>query len=701
MPDVRDLLLEIGCEEIPARFMTGGLKGLKEIAGKLFQDNRLTYREVLAYGTPRRLVLLVKGLAESQSQQEEKVKGPSKEAAFDRNGNPTKAALGFAGRLGLKVEELKIEKAGKKEHLVALRSIAGRKTADVLSTLLPDLLKGLSFPKNMFWEESRIRFPRPIRWILCLYGSEMISFSYGSLQSGRETRGHRFLAPAPVTVRDPEHYFACMEESEVVLDQNKRKKLIEEGVKSAAAAHKLEAFIDPSLLEEVNYLVERPEALFCSFPEKFLELPREVLVTTMQHHQRYFPVEDSEGRLSPHFIAVSNNGAAQSATVRGGNERVLKARLADAQFFYEDDLKTPLEKQVIKLKSILFQEELGTVYEKTERLVTLTEYLGNRLDVLDRADKEAALRAAYLAKADLVTNMVGEFPELQGIMGREYALKSGERENVARAIYEHYLPRFAGDRLPATGAGALLALADKVDHLTGCFALGIRPTGSQDPYALRRQGLGLLQILLEHGFHLPLTELIRYALELYKKKEALQEMDLEDLTAQIRDFILQRLRYLFQERGMDYDLVEATLGSSLDEIAPLWKRVYFLQANRENEYLMQAAAAYTRAANLARQAPAGESVNEKLLLEEAEKKLFSCYTASKEKIGRAVEEDNFGQVLAELAGLKAPLDLFFDQVLVMVEDNRIRLNRLALLQQIKELFQLLADFSKIVFSAQN
>ncbi|NLL21050.1 MAG: glycine--tRNA ligase subunit beta [Firmicutes bacterium] len=701
MPDVRDLLLEIGCEEIPARFMPGGLKGLRETAERLFRDNRLAYHEVLAYGTPRRLVLFVKGLAERQSQQEEKIKGPSKDAAFDQDGNPTKAALGFAGRLGLKVEELKIEKAGKKEYLVALRSIAGKKTADVLSTLLPDLLKGLSFPKNMFWEKSRIRFPRPIRWILCLYGSEMISFSYGGLQSGRETRGHRFLAPATVNVLDPEHYFACMEESAVVLDQDKRKKLIEEEVKSAAAAYKLEAFIDPSLLEEVNYLVEKPEALFCSFPEKYLELPREVLVTTMQHHQRYFPVEDSEGRLSPHFIAVSNNGAAQPATVRGGNERVLKARLADAQFFYEDDLKTPLEKQVIKLKSILFQEELGTVYEKAERLVTLTEYIGNRLDGLDKANKEAALRAAYLAKADLVTNMVGEFPELQGIMGREYALKSGEREDVAQAIYEHYLPRFAGDRLPVTEAGALLALADKVDHLAGCFALGIRPTGSQDPYALRRQSLGLLQILLEHGFHLPLTELIRHALELYRKRVTLQEMDLEDLTAQIRDFILQRLRYLFQERGMDYDLVEAVLGSSLDEIAPLWNRVNFLQANRESEHLMQAAAAYTRAANLARQAPAGEPVDEKLFLEEVEKKLFGCYTAAKEKIERAVEEDNFGQVLAELAGLKTPLDLFFDQVLVMVDDNRIRLNRLALLQQIKELFQLLADFSKIVFSTQN
>ncbi len=701
MPDTRDLLLEIGCEEIPARFMPGGLKGLREVAGKLCRENRLAYREILAYGTPRRLVLLVKGLAESQSRQEEKVKGPSKEAAFDGSGNPTKAALGFADRMGLKIEELKIEKAGKKEHLVALRSIAGKKTTEVLSILLPDLCKGLSFPKNMFWEENRIKFPRPIRWILCLYGPVMIPFSYGGVQSGRETRGHRFLAPAAVSVLDPEHYFDCLRVSSVVLDQDERKKLIEEGVKSAAAAYKLEVSIDPSLLEEVNYLVEKPEALFCSFPEKYLELPREVLVTTMQHHQRYFPVEDSEGRLSPYFIAVSNNGAARPATVRGGNERVLKARLADAQFFYEDDLKIPLEKQVIKLKNILFQEELGTVYEKTERLAGLTEYMGNRLGGLDKAGKEAALRAAYLAKADLVTNMVGEFPELQGIMGKEYALKSGESPDVAQAVYEHYLPRFAGDRLPRSKAGALLALADKADHLAGCFALGIRPTGSQDPYALRRQGLGLLQILLEHGFHLPLTELIRYALELYRERETLRGMDLEGLAGQIRDFILQRLRYLFQERGMDYDLVEAVLGSSADEIALLWERVSFLQANRENVHLISAAAAYTRAANLARQAPAGGPVDKELLLEEAETKLFDCFTAAREKFGKAAKEGDFGRMLAELAGLKTPLDFFFEQVLVMVDEDRIRLNRLALLRQIKELFQLFADFSKIVFSAQN
>lgn len=701
MPDnVRDLLLEIGCEEIPARFMPGGLKLLQETAGKLLRENRLIYGEIFTYGSPRRLVLLVKDLAKNQTQQEEKIKGPSKEAAFDQSGNPTKAALGFAGRLGLKVEELQIEKKGKKEYLVALRRITGKKTEDVLKVLLPELMKGLAFPKNMFWEESRIKFARPIRWILCLYGSAEVAFSYGGLHSGRETRGHRFLAPAPVTVRDPAHYFASMQDSAVVLDQEKRKELIENSVQSAAADCKLRAYIDPSLLEEVNYLVENPESLLCSFPEKYLQLPREVLVTTMQHHQRYFPVEDLDGRLSPFFIAVSNNSAASKANVRGGYERVLKARLADAQFFYEDDLKTPLEQQVEKLQSILFQEELGTVYEKTERLQALVEFLGNRLG-LNRADREAALRAAYLAKADLVTNMVGEFPELQGVMGREYALQSGEREDVAEAIYEHYLPRFAGDRLPLSKAGALLALADKADHLAGCFALGIRPTGSQDPYALRRQSLGMLQILLEHGFSLPLTELVRRALELYRKRETLRELDLEDLVAQIRDFSLQRLRHLFGERGMDYDLVEAVLSSSLEEIAPLWKRVSFLQANRGSEDLSLAAAAFTRAANLARQAQAGGVVEEKLFLEEEEKMLFERYTGAKERVKSAVEEDDLKRALAELAGLKEPLDLFFDQVLVMVDDDRIRSNRLALLLQIKELFQGLADFSKIVFSAQN
>lgn len=697
---VRDLLLEIGCEEIPARFISEALKQLREKAEKLLSEHYLSFEDVFTYGTPRRLVLLVKRLAEEQPPREEKIKGPSWEAAYDREGRPTKAALGFAAKHGLKVEELAVEKVGRKEYLAAVRKISGEKTAEILVRLIPGLIKSLNFPKNMFWEESRTRFPRPIRWLLCLYGGEVIPFTYAGLTAGGETRGHRFLAPGPLTVRDPVHYFSVLKESAVVMDQQQRRKLIAEKVRSAAAARQLQPCINPALLEEVVYLVESPEALLCSFPEEFLKLPREVLVTTMQSHQRYFPLEDRQGGLSSFFVAVSNNPAAPAENVRGGNERVLKARLADARFFYQEDLKTPLEEKVNKLKAILFQEELGTVYEKTMRLVALSEFLAEQVGA-NKAEKEAALRAAYLCKADLATNMVGEFPELQGIMGKEYALKSKEREDTAEAIFEHYLPRFAGDALPQTKPGAIVALADKADHLAGCFAVGLKPSGSQDPYALRRSCLGLLQILLEHKFSLPFNQLVKKALSLYCEREGLKNLPLEELAEEIREFAWQRLRFFFQEKGMDYDLIDAVLNSSLQEAAPLMQRVKLLQDNRNSEALALASVAYTRVANLARQAPLGVKLKETLFKEEGEKRLFQSFVTARSEFEAALEKGDLKGALAVLAGLKAPLDLFFDEVLVMAQDEAVRFNRLALLQEIKETYLKLADFSKIVFPAQS
>ena len=392
---IQDLLLEIGCEELPARFMPGALKQLGEKAGKLLAENYLSFEDIYTYGTPRRLVLLVKNLAGEQLAREEKVKGPSREAAFDNEGEPTKAALGFAGRTGLKVDELVLEKAGRKEYLVAVRKVPGKRTAEILMEILPLLIRSLTFPKNMFWEESRTRFPRPVRWLLCLFGKKVVPFTYAGLKAGRETWGHRFLSTSsgPIIVPDPGGYFESLKKSGVIVDQERRARLTEEKILEAAAGQRLQASIDPVLLEEVVFLVESPEAILCSFPGDYLQLPREVLVTTMQSHQRYFPVEDLEGRLSPFFVAVSNNGAAPLENVRGGNERVLKARLADARFFYREDLKTPLVEKVEKLKTIVFQEELGTVYEKTLRLVELGDFLAARLCASEK-EKQAVARAA-------------------------------------------------------------------------------------------------------------------------------------------------------------------------------------------------------------------------------------------------------------------------------------------------------------------
>jgi glycyl-tRNA synthetase beta chain len=696
--DTQDLLFEIGTEEIPARFMPGAIKQLQEKAAELFRDNRLHFREVVAYGTPRRLVLFVKDLAGKQDDREEKKKGPSIDVAFDQEGNPTKASLGFAGKLGLKVEELQVERSDKGEYLMAVLKVTGKKTPQLLAELLPTLVKSINFPKNMYWQQNGVRFARPIRWLLCLYGSQVIPFSFAGVKSGRETRGHRTV-PDPLVIKNPDHYFKSLEEAGVIVAQNKRADMILEGVKAAAEKFQKQACIDPDLLEEVTFLVEQPEAIPCSFPEEYLELPREVLVTTMQKHQRFFPVEDQKGKISPFFVAVSNNRQAPSSNVRRGNEKVLNARLADARFFYSEDLKTPLEKKVTKLEQILFQEELGTVYDKTRRLVSLTRFLTEHLPCIGEEQQKGALRAAYLSKADLATSMVGEFPELQGIMGREYALKSGEREATATAIYEHYLPRFAGDALPVTFAGIILALADKADHLAGCFAIGIRPTGSQDPYALRRQSLGILQILLEHKVPVSFEEIIGRALTLLKTK--LNDLDEVSLVAEIKSFAWQRLRYLFQEKGIDYDIVESVLNIPLGIIEPLWQRALFLQNNRDSSVLSSVAESYVRVANLARQASPDHILKEELLIDKAEGVLYQSYLIAREKATRLLPKNDLQGVLLVLAGLKDEVDIFFDEVMVMVEDEIIRNNRLKLLQKIQKLYLTVADFSKIVFRNQS
>lgn len=693
--NTRDLLLEIGAEEIPARFLPSALQQLKEKARSLLEEYRLTFEDVLTYASPRRLVLLIKGLQEEQKDLVEKKKGPSKEAAFDEEGNPTRAALGFASKMGLDVKDLKLEATEKGEYLVAMQKIPGKKTKEVLLELLPLLIKSLTFPKNMYWEESRVRFARPIRWLLCLYGKEIIPFTYAGLKAGNTTRGHRFLCPGPVLIESPEQYISSLEKSGVIVDQNRRSRIIEKQVEAAAADRGVRACISPALLEEVTYLAENPHAVLCSFPEDFLELPREVLVTTMQNHQRFFPTEDREGKISSFFVSVSNNSAAPLENIKSGYEKVLKARLADARFFYNEDLKVSLAEKVEKLKDVLYQEELGTVYEKMERLVSLVGLLSEEL-ALPEKEKRCALRAAYLSKADLTTYMVGEFPELQGIMGEEYALKSGEEEGVARAIFEHYLPRSAGDLLPQTIPGALVALADKVDHLAGCFAVGIRPSGSQDPYALRRHCLGILQILLEHDFDLPFSKLVGFALNLLKDRLNI-EVPLEELRAEVKEFAWQRLRFFFQEKEMDYDLVDAVLSTPLEVISSLWKRLKFLQEIRQSQQLEETATAYIRVANLAHHANPEKVLERELLREKGEIELYRAYKESEGKMVEALKDGNLSQALEILAGLRKTIDFFFDDVLVMTDDEKIRLNRLALLKQVQELYLIMADFSKIVF----
>ena len=693
--NTKDLIFEIGTEEIPARFMPGALNQLAERAGKMLEDYRLGFERLTAMGTPRRLVLRIHGLEGEQKSLREKKKGPSREAAFDDEGNPTPAARGFASKLGISVEDLDVELVGKGEYLVAVQEIPGKKTPEVMAELLPALVKSLSFPKTMYWEESKTRFARPIRWLLCLYGDQVVSFSYAGLQSGRQTRGHRFLSPGPFNVQDTDHYDSVLEEGRVVLDPAVRADLIKKQAQEAAASADVSLYLDPALLEEVTYLVENPFAVLCDFPESYLQLPRDVLVTTMQSHQRYFPTQDASGAIRSYFVAVSNNGNAPIDNIRSGNEKVLKARLADASFFYTEDLKSPLDEKIEPLKTIIFQEELGTVYEKIRRMMALVDFLSDQVPGMTPEEIKAANRAAYLCKADLVTNMVGEFPELQGIMGQEYARKSGESPEVARAILDHYRPRFAGDQLPETLPGALVSIADKADHLVGCFAIGIRPSGSQDPYALRRQGLGLLQVLMDHGINVSFKLLIRSALELFQ--ERLHGLKLDEITDEITDFTWHRARFFFQEKGLDYDVVEAVLHSPLDQVPGIEKRLYFLQEMRWDQRLADCATAYIRLANLAGKADPGLALDENLLQENTEKNLYKQYLAAVSQLKNALDENDLEGALTLLSGLKKHIDLFFDDVLVMVEDDVLRKNRLALLLGLQRLYLNLADFSKIVF----
>ncbi len=695
----KDLLLEVGTEEIPARFMPGALSQLKEKAGKLLDENRLGYGRIMTMGTPRRLVLQVEGLECAQQSLREKKKGPSREAAYDPDGNPTKAAIGFASKLGVSVDELEIETVGKGEYLVAVQEIPGQSTPEVLLQLLPALIKGLAFPKTMYWEENKVRFARPIRWLLCLYGEAEVPFSYAGLQAGRQTRGHRFQAPGPFTVQKPEHFFAVLEEAHVIVDPVERREMIKKQAWEAVAEAGVEPYLEPELLEEVTFLVENPNAVLCSFPESYLQLPREVLVTTMQSHQRYFPTQDASGSISPYFIAVSNNGNAPAENIRSGNEKVLRARLADADFFYNEDSKTSLDDRVESLKNILFQEELGTVYEKTRRMLALVDFLSERLPGISEKYKEAAKRAATLSKADLTTYMVGEFPELQGIMGQEYALKSGESPQVATAILEHYRPRFAGDQFPETLPGALVSIADKADHLAGCFAIGIRPSGSQDPYALRRTGLGLLQVVLEREIDVSFQELIINTLELFR--ERLENLDIEVLTREIVEFTWHRARFFFQEKGVDYDLVEAVLNSPLDRLPEIARHLYFLQDKRSDQRLAEAATAYIRVANLAGKAGPGAAVEEDLLQEASEKKLYQKALETAQQLKELLKHKDLEKSLLLLAELKEDIDHFFEQVLVMVDDEKLRNNRLALLLQLQTLYLQVADFSKIVFPSES
>lgn len=684
----KTLLLEIGTEEVPAHVMPGILSQLKENAAKTFEELRIEYKNIKTLGTPRRSALLVEGLAEQQADLSKENRGPAVNIAFDADGNPTKAAQGFARGQGVKPEEL-VTKDG---YVYAMVHEKGGQTVDLLGDTLKGLVDGLNFPNNMHWADLDYKFIRPLRWLVALYGQDVIDFEVANVKSGRTSRGHRFLSEGDFEIANAEDYVEACRKASIIVDQNERCEMIRQQIAEVAAANGGQAEVNEDLLEEVLYLVEYPTALCGKFDEKYLALPAEAVITPMRDHQRYFPVL-KDGQLLPLFITIRNGGKEHLETVQHGNERVLRARLEDAQFFFDEDRKKTLEQHGEKLKTVVFQDGLGTIYDKALRLEVLAGYIADAIGANEQ-DKKDAVRAAKLAKADLVTGMVTEFTELQGVMGREYALLDGETKAVAQAIDEHYMPRFAGDSQPASVAGRIVSLADKIDTIVGTFSRGLIPTGSQDPFALRRQALGIVNMLKEAQYHISLSRLVAKVMELLNIADAGQQAKLQN---DVADFMKLRLKNVLADAGIRYDVVDAVF-VTVDDIYGV-----FLRAQAVNEAVKQdmekTIQAFVRTGNIARKAEDVQAaVEADLLAEHVEKDLYKAYEAAASKVEKEVAAQDYAGAIATLSQLAAPIDAFFDGVMVMDKDEKIKNNRLGLLKLVDNLICQVADFSKIVLA---
>jgi len=686
---MKELLLEIGTEEIPAGFIPEALTDLENLARKELEANRIDFVGVKAFGTPRRLVLFIESVSAKQRDVETKKIGPAKQAAFDSKGSPTRAAIGFARSQSVSVEALKVIETEKGEYVCAVKREPGRATFELLPIILPRLVLNLPFQKSMRWGEVPIRFARPIHWILALFGEEVIPFEVGNIQSGNVTYGHRFMYPSSFTVKDFKSYLQKIEEAYVIVDPVERKKRIQEEMVREGASVNGRVLQDEDLLNEVNFLVEYPLALCGRFDPKFLSLPREVVIHLMKEHQRYFAVEDERGALLPYFICISNTVPKDRSVVVKGNERVLKARLSDANFFFQEDLKIPLEKRLEELKKVVFQAKLGTSHEKVIRFTKLALFICEQVEPKLRQVVE---KASLLCKADLVTGMVGEFPKLQGIVGREYARLSGEKPEVYEAIYEHYLPAFAGDRLPSTPAGDMVSIADKLDTIVGCFGIGLVPTGTADPFGLRRQALGIIRIILEKKYSLSLIQLIDESGGLLREK---MERPFLEVKKEVIEFFRIRYQNLLLDKGYPFDLVDAALSTSFDELLDAQHRIDALKVARVSQDFESVVIGFKRAMNILKGYSSTKEVNPSLFSEQAEKDLHQSFLKAKEKIDLHLRQRAYESAILEMTRMRKPIDTFFDKVMVMVEDEEIRDNRLALLNGIGQLFLRIADFSKL------
>ena len=680
----KDLLFEIGAEEIPAGFMPNILGQLKQLAETKLNDAHLPFESIATYGTPRRLALIVKGLADTSAEISERHKGPSASIAYDADGNATKAAIGFARGKGLDVADLVVEDG----YIYAETKTAGVPAKDIVTDMLPQLITGLNFPKSMHWGNLDAKFVRPVRWLVALLDEEVIPVEFATVKSGNVTRGHRFLGADEITIKNAASYVDTLKENFVMVDQDARRELISKQLHDIAASKNASIVWDDDLLEEINYLVEWPTALCGGFEESYLALPDAAIITPMKDHQRYFPLVDQDGKLLPMFLTVRNGSDHSIEVVQAGNERVLRARLDDAKFFFNEDRKKPLIDRQDGLTKIVFQEGLGNLSDKTERLLTLGRVFSEECELHEDA-RVVLERATELAKTDLTTGMVTEFTELQGVMGKEYALLDGESPEVAEAIFEQYLPRFAGDVLPQTEAGKVLSIIDKIDNIVATFSRGLIPTGSQDPYALRRQTIGILNILLNSEWNISLRPIIVESMNLLNVPADKQD----ELLGQVEEFITLRLKNIFLDREVPHHVIDLLLSNNELSVADAEGLVKALLANRidENVELVQA---FTRMYNLVKDVTY-TGVDESLLKEEAERALYEMATKASEASIDAWDKNDYDAVVAVPATLVPAINKFFEDVMVMDKDEAIKANRLQLVRLAYSVMAIIGDISAL------
>ena len=684
-----EFFLEIGTEEMPSRFIEPALKFLEGELSDHFNKNRIGMAASKVMGTPRRLIVSFSGVGPRQEDVVETFYGPSIKVAFDDQGNPTKAAVGFARGKGVEVSDMTTESTPKGDVICARVEKIGQPTENILNAFLPKLLVSIPFPKKMRWETRQVPFARPMHWIVALFDGKPLAFEFDGIRCSNTSRGHRFLSPESFQVHDLQSYLKECEKRFLMVDPQMRKQQIKEQLQNLSGEVSGVVQEDPDLLDEVNFLVEYPVAIRGDFEPGYLELPHELLTSTMKVHQRYFPVLGDNGKLLPHFITVSNMKPGEGQEIKHGNERVLKARLEDARFFFNEDRKQKLEDYVDALKGVIFQKSLGTSYEKVERIGSLARFISQKVcpDLSDQAE-----RAALLCKADLVTQMVYEFPELQGIMGSYYAEHSGESPEVVEAIKDHYSPSFSGDRTPASDVGAVISISDKLDTILGCIGVGLLPSGSEDPYGLRRHSLGIIQIILDRNWQISLEELMNDGIRNLASKIKLKP---EEIRNHAFNLFSQRYKTLLSGEGFPYDAIDAVLATGIDSLLDVRQKTIAFSELKKQPHFEPLAIAFRRIVSILNE-EAKDEIRPDLFTEPAEKELYKEYTRLVDPVEESIRKKEFPKALEKIVEIKPAVDNFFDHVMVMVEEENLRRNRLGLLFKISRLFSNLADFSQIV-----